>query len=333
MGAHKTYGQFRGAKEIMEMLDLDPEENADAKTMNILRALVWRGPSTQRGAGSHGSSSVAAEPTAEVEMLRAEAKSLNADVERLTTQVKASIDAQAATLETLKQQNALFLANLDPGKRKEMKSRIETMSTDGAVCSPATASLVGEMNDSTCSGAEKSNSTATPAFVVTARQTTGDDNVASRQSFARRASNITRASVARQVSYFAQGEKAALRTVRGKPWLRKLLLALVPAAAVCAWLVPFLMTGETSRQGVGDACKENYVELWLSRHDEESLDIAVENYDENAHVRLDPAHTFNAVSTFFSSASFLLWVHFTPHRKSSASMLDQKRTSGHSPFA
>jgi hypothetical protein len=108
MGAHKTYGQFRGAKEIMEMLDLDPEENADAKTMNILRALVWGGPSTQRGAGSLESSSVAAGPTAEVEMLRVEAKSLNADVERLTIQTKA-MDVQAEAMEALQRQNALLL--------------------------------------------------------------------------------------------------------------------------------------------------------------------------------------------------------------------------------
>ena len=202
------------------------------------------------------------------------------------------------------------------------------MSSGGAARSPATASLEGERNDSTCSVAEKSNSTATLAFVVTARQMTGDDNVASRQSFARRASNFTRASVARQVSYFARVEKAVLRAVRGKPWLRKLLLVLVPTTAVFAWLVPFLMTGKTSMQGVADACKENFIGLWTDHYDG-SVELAVEDYKYTVDHQVNPAHSFNAVSTVFSSACFLFWVHFTPHRKLSASTLDLKRTSCH----
>jgi hypothetical protein len=148
--------------------------------------------------------------------------------------------------------------------------------------------------------------------------------MASRPSFARRASNATRASIARQVSYFARGEKAGLQAVRKAPLLRKLLLVLVPAAAVCAWLVPFLMTGETSRQGVADACKENFVELWTDHYG--SVEMATEGESNgSATKRLYPVHTLNMVSTFFSSACFLLWVHFTPHHQSSASMLDQKR--------
>ena len=47
MGAHKTYGQFRGAKEILEMLGLDPEEAADAKTLAILEELKWTGVLTR----------------------------------------------------------------------------------------------------------------------------------------------------------------------------------------------------------------------------------------------------------------------------------------------
>jgi hypothetical protein len=157
MGAHKTYGEFRGAKEIMEMLDLDPEENADAKTLDIFKALVWgvgRAVVTQREAGSQESSSVAAGPTAEVEMLRAEVNGLNADVGRLTTQVghlttqvEANVDAQAATLEALKQQNSLLVAKLDPERRKEMETRIGTKPTQGGAHSPAAASFWGNKKD------------------------------------------------------------------------------------------------------------------------------------------------------------------------------------------
>jgi hypothetical protein len=151
--------------------------------------------------------------------------------------------------------------------------------------------------------------------------------MASRPSFARRASDVTRAGIARHVSYFLRGEKAGLQAVRKVPWLRKLLLVLVPAVVVCAWLVPFMMTGETSKQGVADACKENYIELWTDHYG--SVELAVKGYknDASSSSRLNPAHTLNTVSTFFSSACFLLWVLFTPHRKPSASMLDQKRTS------
>ena len=145
--------------------------------------------------------------------------------------------------------------------------------------------------------------------------------MASRPSFARRASDVTRAGLARQVSYFLRGEKAGLQAVRKVPWLRKLLVVLVPAAVVCAWLIPFLMTGDSSRRGVDDACWSNYVTLWSIKSEQSGLDEA------SAISRLYPAHTFNAASTVFSSACFLLWVHFTPHRKRTASMLDQKRTS------
>jgi hypothetical protein len=157
--------------------------------------------------------------------------------------------------------------------------------------------------------------------------------MASRPSFARRASDVTRAGIARQVSYFARGEKAGLHAVRKVPWVQNLLLALVPAAAVCTSLVPYVMTGETSRRGVEDACKENYLALWstydgLAVADADytyNMELAVESYENTASDRLNPAHTCNTVSTLFSSACFLLWVYFTPHRKPSAFMLDKTR--------
>ena len=153
--------------------------------------------------------------------------------------------------------------------------------------------------------------------------------MASRPSFARRASDVTRAGIARHVSYFLRGEKAGLQAVRKVPWLRKLLVVLVPAVAVCAWLVPFLMTGETSRIGVADACKKNFVLLYINHYG--SVELAVEEYEGDATDRLYPSHTLNTVPTFFSSACFLLWLNFTPHRQSSASMLDKKRTCCHRP--
>jgi hypothetical protein len=108
MGAHATYGQFRGAKEILEILGLDPEEGADATAVRILRELVWTGQPVQRElAGTlHGSSSVAA--TTEVVALQAELRTLNARMD-------ASMDAQAETLATLQAQNTLLLAQFDEG--------------------------------------------------------------------------------------------------------------------------------------------------------------------------------------------------------------------------
>jgi hypothetical protein len=91
MGAHKTYAQFRGAKEILEMLGLNPEEGADPKTVGLLKDLVWTGQSEQRKASPH-------ELTADVEALQAEVETLKAD------------------MRDLKQQNALILAQLDEKK-------------------------------------------------------------------------------------------------------------------------------------------------------------------------------------------------------------------------
>ena len=95
----------------------------------------------QRGAGSLESSSVAPEPTAEVEMLRVEAKSLNTDVERLTIQVKA-MDVQAEAMEALQRQNALLLVQVDGGGRAG--THADTKTADGATRSPAIVPLRGK---------------------------------------------------------------------------------------------------------------------------------------------------------------------------------------------
>ena len=154
-----------------------------------------------------------------------------------------------------------------------------------------------------------------------------------RPSFARRATNVARAGITRQVSYFVRGEKAVLTAVRNTKWLQKLLLVLVPAAWVCAALVPYLMTGETSRRGAGNVCKDNSFEMRSKWKEGGDLELAAEEfesrYEYHAERQLYPAHTFNNASTFFSSVCFLLWVYFTPHRRASASALDLKRTFTH----
>ena len=123
MGAHKTYGQFRGAKEILEMLGLDPEEAADAKTRAHLEELRWAGQPTQRESPSDESSSVAPGPTMEVETLQTQVRVLTSKHRKMEATMEANknahaatLDAQAAILEALKAQNALLLAKMKEGK-------------------------------------------------------------------------------------------------------------------------------------------------------------------------------------------------------------------------
>lgn len=132
MGAHKTYGQFRGAKEILEMLDLEPEDGVDANVAQILESLVWTGA----GVGVHGSSSVEVGPPAadnanmngllEVLLKAQDAKFESQDskfedlFDTLKEQMKHQNDFQQlqqakfetleANMEILKDQNALLLA-------------------------------------------------------------------------------------------------------------------------------------------------------------------------------------------------------------------------------
>ena len=83
MGAHKTYGQVRGAKEILEMLDLNPEEGVDAKVAHTLKSLVWAGAEV--------------EPVLDSGMLQAELRILNNKVE-----------GQEAQIQFLKDKNTQF---------------------------------------------------------------------------------------------------------------------------------------------------------------------------------------------------------------------------------
>ena len=78
-----------------------------------------------------------------------------------------------------------------------------------------------------------------------------------------------------------------------------------------------------------DVCKEKY----LARESKKlgDMELAAEMYESNAHVRVYPATQFNSASSFFSSVCFLLWMYFSPHRRSSASVLDIHRTFVRAP--
>jgi hypothetical protein len=134
MGAHKTYGQFRGAKEILEMLGLDPEEAADAKTRALLEELRWAGQPTQREIASCESSSVAPGSTMELETLQNQVQILISQHRRMEARVDAqaaTLNAQAATLEALKEQNALLLANMKEVKEGGLVFETKTNSGGG----------------------------------------------------------------------------------------------------------------------------------------------------------------------------------------------------------
>jgi hypothetical protein len=152
MGAHKTYGQFRGAKEILEMLGLDPEEAADAKTLAILEELKWTGQPKQSESALGESSTAISGQMEEIRSLQTEVRILNTNMEANMNAQAATIDAQAATLEALKAQNALLLATIEnkkkrrkqkikEGKGKEGGGSLETKTNDGGSRLPVAASL------------------------------------------------------------------------------------------------------------------------------------------------------------------------------------------------
>jgi hypothetical protein len=111
MGAHKTYGQFRGAKEILEMLDLEPEDGVDANVAQTLESLVWTGAGA--GVGAHESSSVVVvgPPTADVGELQAEVRNLTF-----------KMDEQIEVLESLKEQSAAQIEALKAQSAAQMKA-------------------------------------------------------------------------------------------------------------------------------------------------------------------------------------------------------------------
>jgi hypothetical protein len=88
MGAHHSYGIFRGAMEILEMLDLDPEVGASAEDVELLNALVWRGGET------------VVESEAGAQVLHAKVSELENQVARQNTEM-AALKIQVAKLETL----------------------------------------------------------------------------------------------------------------------------------------------------------------------------------------------------------------------------------------
>ena len=79
---------------------------------------------------------------------------------------------------------------------------------------------------------------------------------------------------------------------------------------VCAYLVPYLITGKSSLLVAGDLCRDRFIALAMIMNDidaEEAAEIS------GAATQLHPAHVFNAVPAFFSAGCFLLWMFFTPH--------------------
>jgi hypothetical protein len=134
--------------------------------------------------------------------------------------------------------------------------------------------------------------------------------------------------VVRKVGLFLRAERAGRKALRKFSWLRKFVLVLLPALLVFAYLVPYLMTGESSLLAVRDVCRGRWITRVMVRLDidaEEAADI----YEGSAGSRLHPTHIFDAVPPFFSIGCFLMWTFFTPHHAMSASALDQKRTFAH----
>jgi hypothetical protein len=133
MGAHKTYGQFRGAKEILEMLGLNPEETADARTVALLEELKWTKQPKRGGVAPRESSSVAPGSLVEVETLQTQVRVLTSKHRRMEASMNAqaaTVDAQTATLNTqaaileaLKEQNALLLAKIETKTNTRKKKK------------------------------------------------------------------------------------------------------------------------------------------------------------------------------------------------------------------
>ena len=95
MGAHQTYSMFRAALEIMEMLGEDPEEDVDARDLEVLSSLEWVGPV---GTSSRRRSLVGDSWKLTAQTLEAKNKALEAKSEALETKSEA-LEAKIASLE------------------------------------------------------------------------------------------------------------------------------------------------------------------------------------------------------------------------------------------
>ena len=124
--------------------------------------------------------------------------------------------------------------------------------------------------------------------------------------------------VANKVGFFLRAERAWRKALRKFSCLRKLMCVLLPALLVCAYLVPYFLTGESSLLVAGDLCRDRFIALVMIRDDINAEEAAEMN---GAATQLHPQHVFNAVPAFVSAACFLLWTFFTPHHAASASAL------------
>jgi hypothetical protein len=137
----------------------------------------------------------------------------------------------------------------------------------------------------------------------------------------------------RRASFFVKIEQAAKEAIRNGPGLRARAspwLAL-PAAAVCAYFIPQLLTGTSSYQDARAACRDNSIALEIGRTSEnfkDAVDLESAKKDKklakNALRDLHPSRVFSLVPTVVSLVCFIAWVFFTPHRPMAS--LDQKRT-------
>ena len=124
-------------------------------------------------------------------------------------------------------------------------------------------------------------------------------------------------------------EQAVKEAIRNGPGLRVCLAVILPAAVVCAYFIPQLLTGTSSYQDARASCRDltiaRIIESTSERYkDVVDLESAEDFFEKNALGDLHPSHVFSVVSTVISLACFIAWIFFTPHR--SAASLDQKRT-------
>jgi hypothetical protein len=116
-------------------------------------------------------------------------------------------------------------------------------------------------------------------------------------------------------SFFLRAEQAGQKAIRNDASARKCLVPFFLITAVSAFLVPFFLTGEITLRGARDVCLERF-----------KVGSPVAEKHRQASYQLTPSHIFSAVASVLSTVCFLLWAFYSPHRSTSASTLDQKRT-------